>query len=67
MKGLEKDSEKGFKNYTVASAIKIRKLIDKEKTLENSMSKAFIPVNPTQAKTSILRPVKYDMLNNLNK
>ena len=66
---IEQD-EKGkfgsFQKQTLVSQIKTRRLLDTEKDLNSSMSKAFIPVNPFQAKSTIMRTVNPDYLTNIN-
>ncbi len=51
------DQDKSFKKYTLSQTLKLRKLVQPDSQLQNSMSKAFIPVNPVEAKTTIMRTV----------
>ncbi len=58
---VPKNHDRGFKNYTMAQALKLRKIVKPpEEDLKSSASKAFIPVNPFQAKLSIKRTIMYD-------
>ncbi|CDW77147.1 UNKNOWN [Stylonychia lemnae] len=60
---VPQDNESSFKSYTLSQTLKLRKIVQPENELEKSMSKSFIPVNPQEAKGTIMRTIQYDNLN----
>eukprot|EP00347_Sterkiella_histriomuscorum_P014102 403362161 len=60
---VPKNKESSFKSYTFSQTLKLRNILHPQNELEKSLSKAFIPVNPHEAKGSISRTIVYEPQN----